>query len=105
MDLRGGFLVWFALIGALARAQTDWPEYGHNPGGMRYSPLKQITTANVAKLRRAWTYHTGEPGRQFETTPIVVGGRMYLSTQMGRVVALDPETDRKSTRLNSSHRT
>jgi quinoprotein glucose dehydrogenase len=62
---------------------------------MRYSPLKQITRENVANLRRAWTYHTGERGTQFESTPIVVGGRMYVSTQTGRVVALEPETGKQ----------
>src|SRR3974390_677721 len=77
------------------RAQTDWPVYGHDPGGMRYSPLKQIAAANVGKLRRAWTYHTGETGHQLETTPIVVGGKMSLSTQMGRIVALEPETGKE----------
>jgi glucose dehydrogenase len=57
-------------------------------------PLAQITTANVTHLRRAWTFHTGETGRQFETTPIVAAGVMYLSTQSGRIVARDPETGR-----------
>jgi quinoprotein glucose dehydrogenase len=37
--------------------QADWPTYGHDPGGMRYSPLTQIDTANVAQLQPAWTYH------------------------------------------------
>jgi len=94
MRLRG-LLPLACLVASTAFAQTDWPAYGHDPGGMRYSPLKQITTANVAKLRRAWTYHTGELGAQFETTPIVVGGRMYLSTQQGRIVALKPETGKQ----------
>jgi glucose dehydrogenase len=83
------------MLAPMACAQTDWPAYGHDPGGMRYSPLKQINAANVGKLRRAWTYHTGETGHQFETTPIVVGGTMYLSSQMGRVVALEPETGKE----------
>src|SRR5438105_5021712 len=73
-------------------AQNEWPVYGHDPGGMRYSPLAQIHTGNVARLARAWTYHTGEQGRQFESTPLVIGGVMYLSTQQQRVVALDAET-------------
>lgn len=85
----------FALLAGLAPAQTDWPAYGHDPGGMRYSPLRQITTANVARLRRSWTFHTGEPGRPFETTPIVAGGRLYFSTEAGRVVALAPETGKQ----------
>jgi len=82
-------------LASLAYAQTDWPVYGHDPGGSRFSPLKQITTANVVKLQRAWTYHTGETGPQFETTPIVVGGMMYLSTQRNRIVALEPETGKE----------
>ena len=40
-----------------ARAQNDWPTFGHDPAGTRFSPLKQITPANVATLQRAWTYH------------------------------------------------
>ncbi len=91
---RGVCLTLLAAASSLA-GQSDWPVYGHDPGGMRYSPLKQITVSNVAKLHRAWTYHTGDTGRQFETTPIVVGGRMYLSTQRTRIVALEPETGRE----------
>jgi glucose dehydrogenase len=79
----------------LLSAQADWPAYGHDPGGAHFSPLKQITAANVAKLRRAWTYHTGEPGPQFESSPIIVGGRLYVSTQKGRIVALQPETGKE----------
>src|SRR5437868_2631246 len=81
-------------LGGLAalRGQNEWPVYGHDPGGMRYSPLAQIDTRNVARLSRAWTYHTGEKGRQFESTPLVIGGMMYVSTQQQRVVALDAET-------------
>ena len=62
---------------------------------MRYSPLTQINTRNVAKLHRAWTYHTRDTGRQFETTPIVIGNRMFLSTQSSRIVALEPETGKE----------
>jgi glucose dehydrogenase len=78
-----------------AGAQKDWPTYGHDPGGMRYSPLTQINSTNVQKLRRAWTYHTGDTGNQFEATPIVVNNRMYVSTQSSRIVALEPETGKE----------
>jgi len=86
------------LLGSVVRAlsgQTDWPVYGHDPGGMRYSTLAQIDTTNVARLAPAWTYHTGEKGRQFESTPIVIGNVMYFSTQLQRIVALDSETGRE----------
>jgi quinoprotein glucose dehydrogenase len=35
------------------------PSWG-DPGGMRFSPLKQINRKNVIKLKEAWTYHMGE---------------------------------------------
>jgi glucose dehydrogenase len=50
----------------------DWPAYRRDPGGAGYSPLAQIDVANVNRLERAWTYHTGETGRSFEATPIFV---------------------------------
>jgi quinoprotein glucose dehydrogenase len=73
----------------------DWPIYGRDAGGTRYSPLDQINTANVTKLQRAWTYHTGEKGRAWEVTPIVADGLMYLATPGQRIVALEPETGRE----------
>src|SRR5438093_12454802 len=84
-------------------AVDQWPFYGHDAGGMRHSPLTQITRANVSSLRVAWTYHTGDisDGRSgarrsgFETTPIVVDGTLYLTTPFNRVIALDPETGRE----------
>src|ERR1051326_9555414 len=48
--------------------ENDWPVYGRDPGGTRFSPLTQINARNVAQLQRAWTYHTGEQGHAFETT-------------------------------------
>jgi quinoprotein glucose dehydrogenase len=47
------------LIGASgAHASSgDWPTYGHDAGGARFSPLTQITPHNVAQLQPAWTYH------------------------------------------------
>lgn len=43
--------------GAAGAAQPgDWPTYGHDPGGMRFSPLTQITPANVTSLKPAWTF-------------------------------------------------
>ena len=79
---------------------TDWPAYGHDAGGSRYSPLSQINRNNVNKLRAVWTYRTGDVAdgsrtaetSQFEATPITVEGTLYLSTPFNRVIALDPET-------------
>jgi membrane-bound PQQ-dependent dehydrogenase (glucose/quinate/shikimate family) len=79
----------------------EWRSYGHDPGGMRYSSLKQINRSNVSRLTRVWTYHTGEVLSEkqrpeaLECTPLVVDGTMYLSTPFNRVIALDPETGKE----------
>jgi quinoprotein glucose dehydrogenase len=78
----------------------EWPSYGNDAGGSRYSPLTEINRENVARLRVAWTYRTGEtvgePGPYahyaFEATPITVEGTLFLSTPYNRVIALDAET-------------
>jgi glucose dehydrogenase len=84
-------------------AESDWPAYGNDPGGMRHSALSQINRENVAKLKVAWVFHTGDisdghDGRKrsgFETTPILVDGRLYLTTPFNRVIALDPTTGKQ----------
>src|SRR6267378_4951142 len=78
-------------------ADDDWPMYNRDLAGTRYSPLKQITTANVSRLARAWSYTIGRDktagsisgGSEF--TPIVVNGVMYVAAS-DRVVALEPAT-------------
>ena len=56
---------------------------GQDQGATRYSTLDQITTANVARLKRAWTFHTGDKAGFFESTPIVVDSVMYFSAGNG----------------------
>ncbi len=56
-----------ALAGVVMLAQTpkpqavdlskEWPTYGHDPGGMRFSPLTEINPSNVSQLKVAWVYH------------------------------------------------
>lgn len=98
-------LVLAALLAcAAARAQPDrhageWRSYGRDPGGSRYSPLTQITRENVGSLTQAWVYRHREslpdPGREgpaFQSTPLVVGDLLYVTSPSGRVIALDPES-------------
>ena len=78
----------------------EWPFYGHDAGGMRFSPLAEINRQNVSRLEVAWVFHTGDISKGggghnrsgFETTPILVDGVLYLTTPFNRVIALDPET-------------
>jgi quinoprotein glucose dehydrogenase len=81
----------------------DWPTYGNDPGGMRYSELTQINRSNVSQLKVAWIFHTGDisdgsGGRKrsgFETTPILVDETLYFTTPFNRVIALDPATGKQ----------
>jgi quinate dehydrogenase (quinone) len=77
----------------------QWRYYGHDPGGARFSPLKQINTTNVDRLQRAWTYEL-EPSANsgieaFESTPLMVDDVLYFSTQTSRAIAVDAETGKQ----------
>jgi len=106
--------VWWVLLGivllgldCVAHAQSvpeaGWPNYGNDPGGARYSTAAQINRDNVAQLKVAWTYRTGALDVQtdlnhkaaFENTPILVDGKLFVSTPYDHVVALDPASGRK----------
>src|SRR5205085_8683467 len=97
-------LLW-AVGAAHAQSSVDvgWPNYGNDPGGSRYSALRQIDRSNVTQLRVAWTYRTGALGHQeeldrkaaFEATPILIAGKLFLSTPYDHVIALNPHTGAK----------
>ena len=84
------------LLVAAGPAPGEWRHYGGDPGGGRFSRLAQINRGNVARLGRAWTYHTGEQTRTaFEATPLVVAGVLYFTTPASRVIALEAETGKE----------
>ncbi|MEO7274230.1 MAG: pyrroloquinoline quinone-dependent dehydrogenase [Vicinamibacterales bacterium] len=90
-------LLLAAVVAATAAQDGDWTAYGRDAGGERFSPLDQIRASNVGSLAVAWTYRTGDAftpadGRPtaFEATPLVVDGILFLSTPLGKVIALDP---------------
>jgi membrane-bound PQQ-dependent dehydrogenase (glucose/quinate/shikimate family) len=88
---------------AQGTVDTDWPNYGNDPGGMRYSSLSQINRDNVSRLQVAWIFHTGDISdgshdrrrSGFEATPILVDGTLFVTTGFNRVIALDPETGKQ----------
>ncbi len=79
---------------------TTWPSYGNDAGGTRYSPLGEITPANVSELEIAWVHHHGDVAigegfgttSAFEATPILVDDTLFICTPFNRVLALDPAT-------------
>lgn len=75
----------------VVRAMSDpaqWPSYGRDYTNQRFSPLTQVTSANIGRLSVAWTYHTRIP-KAFENSPVVIDGTMYISTPDDHVIALD----------------
>jgi quinoprotein glucose dehydrogenase len=84
------------------RTSVDWHVVGNDPGGMRYSGLKQVNRANVQNLQIAWTYHSGDsaPGSTIECTPVVVDGVMYVTTPGLKIVALDAATGHEIWKYN-----
>lgn len=88
---------------ASAKEGAGWPAYGADEAGTRYSPAMQINRDNVSQLKVAWTYRTGATAVQtdlaqkaaFEATPILVDGKLFLTTPYDKVIALNPETGEK----------
>lgn len=84
-------------------AAADWMHWGNARGGNRFSPLTQITPANVGALRQVWSYSLGkEPGgapAPFEATPLKVRDRLYFCTGYNDIVALDAETGTQAWRF------
>ena len=79
------------------KARGEWPVYGHDPGGQRFSPLTQINSSNVKSLKMAWTFNTDDAYQPknnratvFESTPLYVDGTLFVTTPLGRIIALDP---------------
>ena len=80
----------------------EWHAYGRSDYGDRYSPLAEITPQNVANLKVAWTYNTGDMPRSgdpkettFELTPLAVGNKVFICTPHSIAVALDAETGKE----------
>ena len=79
---------------------AEWPHYGGELSGLRYSELDQIRNDNVGDLEIAWIHHHGDVSdggdgttrTSFNATPIVADGTLFICTGTNRVIALDPET-------------
>jgi quinoprotein glucose dehydrogenase len=75
----------------------EWPAYGGDLGHTRYSPLAQINANNFGSLEVAWRFNTANlgpnPEYRFQSTPVMVGGRLYTTAGTRRAVtALDAAT-------------
>ncbi len=69
----------------------NWLTYSGGPSSQRYSLLNQITPGNVNNLQLQWAFQARSL-EKFESTPLVVGGMMYLTQAPNDIVALDAAT-------------
>ena len=88
---------------AAALARGEWPAYGGTYAAARYSPLDQIHRGNARDLRVAWRWRSPDhdvrerganvdPSWLNESTPVMVGGTLYVSTSLSQVAAIDAAT-------------
>src|SRR4030095_9859717 len=72
-------------------SDEDWLMIRRTYDGWGFSPLADITPANVQRLRPAWVFSTGEP-RVHQAAPLVNGGVMFVTSPNNQVIAIDVKT-------------
>jgi quinoprotein glucose dehydrogenase len=94
------YLVGLVIL-LVARPCVAWESWGGDPGGSRFSPLREITSDNVGQLIRAFEFHTGDVTARppevmrrtkFEATPLFVEDSLIFCSPFNEVIALDPGT-------------
>src|SRR3954469_21921712 len=81
----------FVLFGQIQNQPDDgqWAMAAKNYASTRFSTQTQITTANAASLKLAWTFSTGLT-KGHEAAPLVVDNTMYIVTPFPNLLyALD----------------
>ncbi len=73
----------------------QWLMYGRDYGEQRYSPLDEINAQNVSRLGLAWYADLAERGGAYETTPVVVDGRIFITSPWSKVYAFAARTGKQ----------
>ena len=86
-----------AALAACRGQNVDWPVYQGSDAKTHYTTLDQISPANVANLKVAWTYDTKDafPGSEMQSNPVVIDGVMYAISPKQRAFALDAATGKE----------
>ena len=71
---------------------ADWPQYHRTSNAWRYSPLDQINSGNVKRLKVAWIHQPGDITNGLQATPIVIDGVAYYTSPYNTVYALNAAT-------------
>lgn len=91
-------------IATAADADGEWKAWGRTLAGDRFSPLGEITTANVGKLQLAWSFKSDvEPFtyHSFEATPLAADGKLFVCLDRNVIVALDQESGKEVWRYDA----
>jgi quinoprotein glucose dehydrogenase len=99
--------VGVTVLGDQSSTAGEWLSYGATNWSQKYSPLDQIDRLNFGALKVAWTWRTPDfelaktlggaldppwTAAGFKATPLVVKGVMYMTTGLGQIAAIDPDT-------------
>jgi quinoprotein glucose dehydrogenase len=109
-SMRYGYLamavVWLIGCASPSQQDQDWPYYGGNSAGNRYSTLTQINTSNVQELQVAWSYMSidttqeGYRPREIQCQPIVIAGILYGTNPLLELFALKADTGEELWKFN-----
>src|ERR1700747_716231 len=80
--------------GELADIHAMWRAYGGAADGAQYSSLHQIDRSNVNKLKKVWSYQTGDD-LPYAFNPLIVDNVMYVMARTNSIVALDSTTGKE----------
>src|SRR4051794_30631652 len=97
-----GIALW-TVAGSAADKNREWPAYSGDKGSTKYSALDQINSNTIKGLKIAWRqssvpdelktlFPDAQGATNWQNTPIMAGGLLYMSSAVGTVVALDPAT-------------
>jgi len=111
--MKNRFAIWclFVLTGVSCQspeknpANTDWAVYGGDHAASRYTALAEITPSNVANLKIAWQYNTGDADTvnnrtQIQVNPLVIDGVLYGASPTKNYFALNAATGQQIWRLD-----
>jgi quinoprotein glucose dehydrogenase len=107
--MRSVYAFILAICAAGPAFAADWPHYGGDLGGQRYSSSSQITPATVRDLVQVWEYRTGDLASRpkalfrrmkFQVTPILYDDKLFVCTPFNEIIALDPGTGEQKWRFD-----
>ena len=92
-----------AVLSTPDTSDGEWRVWGHSLAGDRFSPLSQISTANVQKLKLAWRFDSNVTPygfHSFEATPLAADRKLFICLDRSVIVALEQDNGRELWRFD-----